>query len=148
MKKFYEDFFRYNYQVNQESAHSFQSYDYEMGDEIIRLANHILNAQQIWIGRINGEKTLASPWEDFPLSSFEKRNKELFDVTLDLISGSNLEETFSFQTFARKKLENKISDILTHLVNHSTYHRGQIALLMRSGGFEPVKSDFIYFRKS
>lgn len=147
MKKFYEDFFLYNYQVNQELALSFQSYDYSLGDEITRLANHILNAQQIWIGRINGEKTLASPWEDFPLSSFEKRNKELFDVTLDLISGSDLDKGISFRTFAGPKMEKKISDILTHLVNHSTYHRGQIALLMRSGGFDPIKSDFIYFRK-
>lgn len=147
MKKFYEDFFLYNYQVNQELAHSFQSYNYEVGDEIIRLANHILNAQQIWIGRINGEKTLASPWEDFPLSSFEKRNKELFDGALDLISGSELDKRISFRTFTGQELEKKISDILTHLVNHATYHRGQIALLMRLGGFEPVKSDFIYFRK-
>lgn len=147
MKNFYEDFFFYNYQVNQDLAHSFQSYNYEVGDEIIRLANHILNAQQIWIDRIKGKETLASPWEDFPLSSFEKRNKELFDVTLDLISKRDLEETVSFQTFAGRELEKKISDVLTHLVNHSTYHRGQIALLMRSGGFEPVKSDFIYFRK-
>lgn len=147
MKKFYQDFFLYNYQVNIELANSFQKNKYELSEEIARLANHILNAQQIWIARINGEKTLPSPWEDFPLSSFEKRNKELFELTLDLISLKNLEETISYQTFAGQKLNSKISDILTHLVNHSTYHRGQIALLMRLGGLEPVKSDFIYFKK-
>ncbi|SFT92684.1 Uncharacterized damage-inducible protein DinB (forms a four-helix bundle) [Algoriphagus locisalis] len=147
MKVFYKDFFQYNYQVNQELARSFKSYGDAIGEDIARLANHILNAQQIWIGRINGEKTLSSPWVDFPLSSFEERNQELFDLTLEVISLRELDEHIHFRNFAGQEFQNKISDILTHLVNHSTYHRGQIALLMRAAGFEPVKSDFIYFKR-
>jgi len=34
---------------------------------------------------------------------------------------------------------------MQHLVNHSTYHRGQIALMMRQLGAKPVTTDFPLF---
>jgi uncharacterized damage-inducible protein DinB len=34
---------------------------------------------------------------------------------------------------------------MIHLVNHSTYHRAQIAILLRQQGFEPVNTDFITY---
>jgi uncharacterized damage-inducible protein DinB len=34
---------------------------------------------------------------------------------------------------------------MIHLVNHSTYHRAQIATLLRQGGLEPVNTDFITY---
>lgn len=148
MKEFYQEFFEYNYRVNKELALRFKSYDYDLGEEIVRLANHMLNAQQIWIARINQRETLSSPWIDFPLATFEERNQELFDAALKVIGAYELEGMISYRNFAGQKFENKVMDVLTHLVNHSTYHRGQIALLMRAGGFEPVKSDYIYFKKT
>ena len=35
--------------------------------------------------------------------------------------------------------------IMIHLVNHSSYHRAQIAMLLRQNGFEPVNTDFITY---
>jgi uncharacterized damage-inducible protein DinB len=34
---------------------------------------------------------------------------------------------------------------LVHAVNHSTYHRGQVAVMLREGGYEPMPSDFVGF---
>ena len=38
-----------------------------------------------------------------------------------------------------------LAHLMQHLVNHSTYHRGQIALMMRQLGAEPVATDFHVF---
>jgi len=35
--------------------------------------------------------------------------------------------------------------LMLHLANHSTYHRGQVALMMRQLGAEPVATDFHVF---
>jgi uncharacterized damage-inducible protein DinB len=43
--------------------------------------------------------------------------------------------------------ENKISDILFHLVNHSTYHRAQIAMQFRLNDIKPPVTDFIAFKR-
>ena len=40
-----------------------------------------------------------------------------------------------------------LTDILTHLVNHSTYHRGQITQLLRRPGMTPPGTDYILFAR-
>ena len=40
-----------------------------------------------------------------------------------------------------------IHDILTHLVGHGAYHRGQITESMRDAGLELVNTDFIVFTR-
>jgi uncharacterized damage-inducible protein DinB len=35
--------------------------------------------------------------------------------------------------------------MLRHLVNHSTYHRGQVATMLRQLGAEPAATDFLLF---
>jgi uncharacterized damage-inducible protein DinB len=36
-------------------------------------------------------------------------------------------------------------DVMQHLANHSTYHRGQVALMMRQLQAEPLATDFHVF---
>lgn len=38
----------------------------------------------------------------------------------------------------------RVEDVLTHVLMHSAYHRGQIALEMRAAGAEPAYTDFIH----
>jgi len=38
-----------------------------------------------------------------------------------------------------------LTHLMQHLANHSTYHRGQVALMMRQLGTEPVATDFRVF---
>jgi uncharacterized damage-inducible protein DinB len=38
-----------------------------------------------------------------------------------------------------------LAHLMQHLVNHSTYHRGQIALMMRQLDAEPIATDFHVF---
>jgi uncharacterized damage-inducible protein DinB len=37
-----------------------------------------------------------------------------------------------------------VQDILTHVLLHSAYHRGQIASQVRAGGETPASTDFIH----
>ena len=145
MNQFLISFFTYNYQINQSLADRFKSYGFQMDGDICRLANHLMNAHQIWLERISGNVSLQSPWADFPLESFADRNQNLYEQTLALMETCDLDEFISYKNFAGAGFEKKVSDILLHVINHSTYHRGQIALLMRSKGLEPVASDYIHW---
>ncbi|GAA0878088.1 damage-inducible protein DinB [Algoriphagus jejuensis] len=145
MKEFLQRFFEYNHQINQLLGARFQSYDYQMDQEIIRLATHLINAHQIWIERIEGNITLKNPWEDFPIESFHSRNEALYAKTLEILETTDLDSKISFHSFSGAAFEKKASDILIHIVNHATYHRGQLASLMRKTGLEPVSSDYIHW---
>ena len=39
----------------------------------------------------------------------------------------------------------RLADLIQHLLNHSTYHRGQVALLLRQLGHAPAATDFRVF---
>jgi uncharacterized damage-inducible protein DinB len=41
--------------------------------------------------------------------------------------------------------EISLAHLMQHLANHSTYHRGQVSLMMRQLGAEPVATDFAHF---
>jgi len=44
-----------------------------------------------------------------------------------------------------RKTQVRLAHLMQHLANHSTYHRGQIALMMRQLNAEPLATDFHVF---
>lgn len=44
-----------------------------------------------------------------------------------------------------RKTQLSLAHLMQHLANHSTYHRGQIAVMMRQFGAKPVATDFHMF---
>jgi uncharacterized damage-inducible protein DinB len=44
-----------------------------------------------------------------------------------------------------RKTQVRLAHLMQHVANHSTYHRGQVALMMRQLGAEPVATDFHVF---
>ena len=43
--------------------------------------------------------------------------------------------------------DNSVRDILFNVINHSTYHRGQIAREFREYGPEPLVTDYIFYKR-
>jgi len=111
---------------------------------------HILAAEWIWLKRWHGEspKALLDP-ADFPnLAALRARRTEvereqtafvnnLTDVLLNApISYLNLKgETWTYPLW----------QMMQHLVNHSTYHRGQVTTMLRQLGAAPAATDFLLF---
>jgi len=50
--------------------------------------------------------------------------------------------------FPVRTSEAKLAHLMQHVVNHSTYHRGQVAAMMRQLGAEPVSTDFFLFAQT
>ncbi|TLS36534.1 DinB family protein [Pseudalkalibacillus caeni] len=46
-------------------------------------------------------------------------------------------------TFGR--LETRLSELVQHVVNHGTYHRGNLAAMIRQQGFPGVQTDYIMY---
>jgi len=59
---------------------------------------------------------------------------------VDGLTDELLERMLPFRT-----TQVRLMHLMQHLANHSTYHRGQLALMMRQLGAEPVATDFHVF---
>ena len=57
------------------------------------------------------------------------------------------EEVARYTNSKEEVYENTLQEIITHVLNHSTHHRGQLALLLRDEGIEPPPNDFIIFKR-
>lgn len=55
-------------------------------------------------------------------------------------TNESLEKMLPFRT-----TQIRLAHLMQHLANHSTYHRGQVALMMRQLGAEPLATDFHVF---
>ncbi len=56
------------------------------------------------------------------------------------VTNESLEKVLPFRT-----TQISLANLMQHLVNHSTYHRGQIVLMLRQLDAEPLATDFHVF---
>jgi hypothetical protein len=59
---------------------------------------------------------------------------------VDRLTNETLQQMLPFRTTRAS-----LAHLMQHLANHSTYHRGQIAVMMRQLGAEPLAADFHEF---
>lgn len=115
--------------------------------EAERLCSHILNSQYIWVCRIRGEKTNVDRFDLLEAGEFEDmqlRNMRLF---YHILENADLSGTVSYTNSQRQAFTDVIGDILFHVVNHSTYHRAQVASQFRIHGIQPPVTDYIFLKR-
>lgn len=112
---------------------------------------HIVWAAELWLTRVQG---VASPPESalrgIGLPALRIRSQACGAAWLALARRSNdadLARLVHYRNTKQLEFENTVGDIMTHVVNHATYHRGQIASDLKGLRAEPVPTDFIVFAR-
>jgi uncharacterized damage-inducible protein DinB len=148
MKTQFKTLFAYNHHINLQLAKIFQEDHEKFPEKAVKLFNHLLNAQHIWNNRIDSKESPFGVWDIHPrveLTFIEQKNH---DRSLSILEEFDLDKTVQYANTKGQFFENSLQDILFHMINHSTYHRGQIALLFRDHGLEPLVSDYIFYRRN
>jgi len=112
-----------------------------------QLLAHILSAERLWLGRIKSQPQSLPVWPDFTLGQCAEQVADLarrWRAFLGQISPAGLSETVVYKNSKGEPWTSTVEDILTHVVLHSAYHRGQIASQVRAGGEQPAYTDFIH----
>mgnify|MGYP001804177869 CR=1 FL=1 len=149
MKAHYLKLYAYNEWANAlfEKVLSDSSYKNE---KIDLLWSHIAAVQLLWLNRI---QPIDQPVPDVFEARTPAENSPFFDysqkrlVTL-IESTEEFGRIISYQTLEGENFSNRLADLLTHLANHGTHHRSQIALLLREEGIAPPASDYFYYLRA
>lgn len=115
---------------------------------VLGTLTHIFSADRVWLARIEGEPPevpsgydlgrLASEWSDL----FERWRRWAAGLTEE-----SSEESLSYRDLKGNPWVSPIWQIVLHVVNHGTHHRGQVAGFLRSMGHAPPVLDLIaYYR--
>jgi uncharacterized damage-inducible protein DinB len=89
-------------------------------------------------------------WQFFPIEESIKQLKQTNMEWMNILDGlkdENLEKRIEYKNTKGEVFVNNMKDILMHVINHSTYHRAQIAQLIRQNGGEPAKTDYIVYQR-
>jgi uncharacterized damage-inducible protein DinB len=113
----------------------------------IRLLAHILSAQKLWFERLKGQPQSLPVWPEYELTECEALLAELagsWRSYFETADESELERGVPYKNSKGEAFNSRVEDILTHVAMHGSYHRGQIAAVMRASGFTPAYTDFIH----
>jgi uncharacterized damage-inducible protein DinB len=120
-------------------------------EKALSLFIHILAAEKVWLNRLN--ETDTKQFDIWPRHSMEdcerliNDNRVGYSLLLKNLSESDYSRLISYTNSKGVAFTTSISDILTHVSLHGSYHRGQINALLRSEGYEPRNTDYITFTR-
>ena len=108
---------------------------------------HIYSADWIWLERWHGTspKGLPSGEELMTLEILKEkwgkveRERETFARELN---ADGLGETIAYSNLAGEAKKNRLGELFVHVVNHSSYHRGQVATMLRQLGRKALSTDY------
>jgi uncharacterized damage-inducible protein DinB len=111
---------------------------------------HLWGADWVWLERWHGRSPAALP-DPKKVPALAILREEWGAVQngqrefVESISAEGMGAAFTYQGFDAKTYHRTIGDALLHVANHSTYHRGQVATLLRQLGKTPVATDFFRY---
>jgi uncharacterized damage-inducible protein DinB len=116
-------------------------------ERTLQLVSHIVAAERLWLERLRSQPQSVPVWPKVDLGWCEAQALELRGLWaeyLQRISGTELGRNISYKNSKGEAWGSTIEDVLSHVILHSAYHRGQIASHMRSIGQTPAYTDFIH----
>lgn len=119
--------------------------------EAVRLFAHIASVEHLWLARIESRTPDHPVWPEAMTPSdaaaLAARHADLYSRLVEGASPERLARIVAYRNSAGRDFRSRVSDIVTHVAMHGSYHRGQIARRLRSVGREPPYTDFIQYTR-
>src|SRR6266404_2517853 len=111
---------------------------------------HIYGAEWIWLERFHGRSPSGLPdvTQFRDVASLREGWLEHEDRLLAFVQGlsqSDLDRVMEYKTLKFGIYSNPLWQSMQHVVNHGTYHRGQVTTMLRQLGAQPVLTDLMHF---
>lgn len=148
MQNHFINLFQYNGWANEQIFSTLAAVE-NPPEKILELLSHIILSQETWLGRVRGSYDNVF-WKPLSIEELKQRSIKSTNNWLALLNNpaeNDLEKEYQYRNTKGVEAISSLKDIITHLINHSTYHRAQINLLLRQNSFEPVQTDYIFYKR-
>jgi uncharacterized damage-inducible protein DinB len=144
----FRSLFRYTRWANSRVLTAMQAVD-AAPDRAVELFSHLLRAQNLWFGRVEGtDHANVALWVDEALAACAERaeaSARRWRTVLDERAAHDLDQPIAYTNSKGTSFETPLRDLLSHVVNHGTHHRAQVALVLREADIVPPPTDYIFF---
>lgn len=146
MISLFKDIFEYHHHFNQKLILEIKNNFSQLPERTFPLFCHVLNAHQIWNARILHVATFGVQ-QLHDLEACGNIDDQNYSNTLQLLNTIDLKTVTSYKNSKSQEFSNTVRDILFHVANHTTHHRGQIISDFRQKGISPIVTDYIFFKR-
>jgi len=135
------------------AALSAADFDRDMGSSFPSVRStlvHILSAEWIWLRRWKGESPSDTPagWDTLDLQAIRTAWETVDTERAEWLAGlthDDLDRVIAYRNTRGEPHTRTIWQMMRHVINHSSYHRGQVTTLLRQLGARAVSTDLVYF---
>lgn len=123
-----------------------------------RLLAHSIGAEQVWHARIARARAGSDPaplaLPDLPttnataLAAAWRAAAAQWQALAESLSAPELNQPLHYLNLKGEAFATRLDEILLHVLNHATYHSGQVVLLYRLLGLDGVSTDYIAFTRT
>ena len=115
---------------------------------------HIVAAEHIWFQRMSKEQNQV--WLQSTFTGTKNEHVALWKTSsaalkdfVESFDENNLQANLDFKRLNGDAYSMPFFELLAHVFNHSTYHRGQLVTMLRQVGFTGIEATdmLVYFRK-
>lgn len=117
----------------------------------VSLMAHLVAARAVWLHRLGVGPAPTRPLfdeQDAALAEVEaewEATAAAWDGYLAGLTDADVVKEFDYRSYDGGHFRNRVEDALATMFGHSSYHRGQVAVLVRAAGGTPAITDYIYW---
>ncbi|MEP6617507.1 MAG: DinB family protein [Ginsengibacter sp.] len=131
-------------QINQEIVSSFPS--------VYKTLLHLMEVEKAWWERVKlAEHPSLSGWFN---GNFDELSKKLIELStqwhdwIQQTNDVNIMHVFAYQNSKKEHFKQPVYEVVLHLFNHQTFHRGQVVMMLRQLGVTRIPAtDFSVFTR-
>lgn len=149
MKAYFLRLFLFDQWANERIIESLKTNNLQ-SQEIMKIMSHLAFAHHNWLYRFTENQNDLPIWETVSIeeiSNILKTNSERWLSAIAAMDEDKPGSVLSYKNMKKEAQFNTVQDVLAHVVNHASYHRGQVIFLIRQAGFTPPATDFIVFAR-
>ena len=149
LKDHFIHLFKYNDWATRASANSLKGLE-KKDERLGELLSHLVSAQKIWLNRVLERDIYVSPWDNYSVPECISQSTTITAEWINLLESlkeKDFEKRVDYTNTKGEKFSNTVKDIVIHVINHSTYHRAQIAQKVKVLGEKPATTDYIVYQR-
>ncbi|SEO81947.1 DinB family protein [Paenibacillus sp. OV219] len=120
--------------------------------DAVKLMRHLATAEQVWITRLTGESSVhLQLWSDDAdldsLTDLLASNEANYRAYMNSLTEEKMDEMIAYANQSGVMFSTSVRDILSQVVLHGQYHRGQINRALKEAGGTPQALDYILYAR-
>ncbi|MBN1302100.1 MAG: hypothetical protein JW995_12875 [Melioribacteraceae bacterium] len=150
MKSYFLELFQYNDWANEQLISVMEKYE-QFPERCLQLFSHIISVQDVWFERINENHDWnIDIWDLYSIQECKVLSGQSSVNWLKFIRNTkekDFDKLIKYKSTKGNNYESPVFEICAHVINHSTYHRGQVNQLLAQNGIEVPGTDFIFYTR-